>query len=257
VHQLDHVVMESESPEAVFELLTERFALPVAWPMAQWGPIHEGGVVVGGCNVGCNPPFDPVAENPPGVSALMFQPAGGLPAAQAELAAREVPHSEVMTQPALDVTVGDADPWRRGWALVLLAEPTAPATFLCEYAHEVDARRREEHARLAQTAGGRLGITRLAEVVVGTSGAGEESESWRRLLDPWPEVEPTTWELGGGPRTRLTAGDPSVTLVFDVEDLRDTGRALHDLDIGWEADHGDVRPSPEAVHGLDLRFRES
>ena len=51
VHQIDHILIASSDPNALFSLLTGTLQLPVAWPMTDYGAFASGGVGVGNTNL--------------------------------------------------------------------------------------------------------------------------------------------------------------------------------------------------------------
>jgi len=81
VAQIDHVVVESTDPAALFTLFTEVLQLPVAWPFAAYPGFASGGAFLGNANVEAltlGDPATPTAAAPgrAQLAALAFEPAG-------------------------------------------------------------------------------------------------------------------------------------------------------------------------------------
>lgn len=258
VARIDHVVVEAADEQALFDLLTGDLGLPVAWPVAQWGLIHEGGVGLGNCNLGCNHPFDPASAPGATVRALALEPAAPLADALASLERRGVAVTEPMPSGTIDVPDEPMfDPWRRGWhnALVHTAG-MHPTAFVCDYDHDTAARRRQDRARLDTANGGRLGVTDLRQVVVHADDVDAAVEMWRPLLgDPH---EHGTFSPGDGPQVSFRQGSEPPALLLGVGSIAAAGAALGRLGIGHSLDGttGEVHLDPDDVGGLDLRLTD-
>lgn len=214
----------------------------MAWPLAQWGLIHEGGVCVGDTNIGCNHMLDPSSHPAPAIRAIALDPSGG----PDELDRLGITYSEAMSSPELPDDPR-LRPWNEGWTNRLLFgwRPGLPVAFLCEYHHDVQARRTDDVRRLNDTGGGRLGITRLRELIVETTVPDADTHGWDVLLG-----RPTQ-----GPTLRLEAGgrDRYAALVFEVASVTRATAALDDLGIAHDDGEG-VRLDPSGTLGLDIRL---
>src|SRR5437588_7321053 len=47
VKQLDHLIVRAEDPSPLFNLLSETFQLPVAWPLRSYPSFTSGGITLG------------------------------------------------------------------------------------------------------------------------------------------------------------------------------------------------------------------
>ena len=204
VRQVDHVLISSSQPNALFALLTQTFELPVAWPMSDYGGFVSGGVALGNVNVEVLSAAGPAG----GVARARFvglalEPEP-LPTALPELDARGIVH-------------GRPAPYRTGrswftrkprWTTVALPTVSADAleVFLCEYGHDVAEQRQRLREQLQSRQGGPLSVRSVREIVCGTAHRIQKEESWRTLLHP-SQASDGQWELGGGPALRLVQAE--------------------------------------------------
>jgi hypothetical protein len=259
VQQIDHIIIEAADEQAVFDWFTSNLALPVAWPMAQWGLIHEGGVCVGDVNLGCNHVLDPSSDAAPTIRAIALQPAGGFEMALPELERCGIAYSEALASPddlALPDELRDL-PWANGWTnrIVVPWRPDVPVAFFCHYHHDSEQRRAQDVGRVQAAGGGRLGIERLQELVVASTDVAADIGKWRDLLGPAAEPEPGLLQVGKGPDLRVVRGDADryAALVFEVESLARAATALDELEIRYERG-GQIRLDPADALGLDVRL---
>lgn len=231
VRQVDHILLVSPAAIRIFEMLTGDLRLPVAWPFTTYGSFSSGGVALGNVNLEiiAAPPAT-TGEGTTRFSGLAFEPEP-LPAALAELDARHLTHGEA---------VPSGPRWlarftRPRWTTVSLPEVSAPEVevFLCEFGHDVAARRRPLRKELESRSGGPLGVLGVNSIVYGTRRKAELEERWRRLLAPEVPVTNGVWRIGEGPMLRLVAadGDAVSELVIGVRSLNAARRFL--LEKGW------------------------
>ena len=155
VRQVDHVLISSSQPKALFALLTQTFELPVAWPMSDYGGFVSGGVALGNVNVEV-------------LSAA--GPAGGV--ARARFVGLALEPEPLPALPELDargIVHGRPAPYRAGrswftrkprWTTVALPTVSADAleVFLCEYGHDVAEQRQRLREQLQSRQGGPLSV---------------------------------------------------------------------------------------------------
>jgi hypothetical protein len=79
--------------------------------------------------------------------------------------------------------------------------------FLCEYAHDVEAKRQQSQDQLKMRNGGPLTIESVKEIVIGTTDEQESNKHWQRLLDPLLQTSPGYWQLEKGPALRVISAD--------------------------------------------------
>lgn len=127
---------------------------------------------------------------------------------------------------------------------------------ICEWGHDVAARRAVEAQRFAEAQSAGPGLTGVREVVVSARDVKAARRRWQRLLDPAPSPD-DRWVLGEGPALVLTAGDRDgiARLVFRAG-LLPKARAWLDERSLLAADCAvdELRVAPERVGGLDLRI---
>jgi len=126
---------------------------------------------------------------------------------------------------------------------------------ICEWGHDVAARRAAEAQRFAEAQSAGPGLTGVREVVVSARDVDSARRRWQRLLDPAP-CSDDRWVLGDGPDLVLTAGDRDgiARLVFRAASLP-TARAWLDERslLADDSSVDELRLAPARVGGLDLR----
>jgi hypothetical protein len=257
VAQIDHVVVESTDPAALFALFTETLQLPVAWPFAAYPGFASGGAFLGNANVEAltlGNPATPTAGVPSRarLAALAFEPAGTIDAAIAELESRGLPHEAPQEIPG-----------PRGWVNVtvngLVPGPAAfPPTFLVKYTFNQDRVRADLGQDLLARGGGPLGLERLAEVVVGATDPTAAARRWQAFLTPMAPAEAGYWAIGAGPalRLELAADDAILALVLQVRALATAEGFLRERGLLGETGDGWVALAPEASQGVAIRLCE-
>jgi hypothetical protein len=256
VRGVDHVVVEAGDEHALFDLLTGTLGLPTAWPMAQWGLVHEAGVGLGNCNIGCNHPLDLNSDPRATVRAIAFEPAGTIAEVVEELGRRGLSPSAPMWSGPIAVPEQEAfEPWRRGWTTVLvIGGPRDPLPFVCAYEHDTAARRHDDKARLDAVHGGPLGITGLRAVIVHADDLHQEAEAWTALVGSPLGDRPTAFEMMNGPEVRIESGTGPPALLLGVRSMRTALDALDSMGFGHEERSDHVRLEPAALMGLDIRL---
>lgn len=253
--RVDHVVIEADDEEELFSFFTDVLGLPTAWPVAKWGFIHEGGVGVGNCNLGCNHTLDPNADPTPTVRAIALEPAGALPAVVEELERRGLTLTEPMASGP--IALPDTEPfapWQRGWTTVMIfGAPLDPLPFICAYDHDVEERARAEGVTFDATHGGAFGITDLRAVIVHTDDVDGVTASWATLLGHEALKDNAVLALPEGPELRIRHGTSPPALVFGVRSVDDAAGAARSLGISCESGE-QIRLDPADALGLDIRL---
>jgi hypothetical protein len=253
VRQVDHVLLHSDAPEALFETLSDTLALPVVAPFRPQGTFASGLVSAGNANleaVRLGPP-SPAPAGSARLFGMAFEPAAPIADVIDELDARGVGHSAPAPYPH--------DGEMRRWTNVGI-EGMVPGAliFLCEYAHDVATQRANMRDALEARGGGPLGIERLRTIEIEAQDVVAAVARWDALLLPGFSPERGTWTCGEGPTVRVVPGsfDAITSLTFDVRSMRDARGFLEDEGM-FGGDCGrEVRIDRQAVQGLDLRFRE-
>ncbi|KRA37671.1 MULTISPECIES: hypothetical protein [unclassified Nocardioides] len=137
-----------------------------------------------------------------------------------------------------------------------LLAPSAEYLAVCEWGHDVPARREADAERFAAAQAAGPGLTGVREVVVTASDVDAARERWQRLLDPATGTG-DRWVLGEGPALVLEAGvrDGLARLVLGAASLEKTRSWLtnHAL-LGAGSTDTELRIEPTRVGGLDLRI---
>lgn len=133
-----------------------------------------------------------------------------------------------------------------------------PPEFLavCEWGHDVPARRAADARMFAAAQSAGPGLTGLRDVVVSARDVGAARQRWQQLLDP-ARCDGDRWTLGDGPALVLEAGDRDglARLVFRAASIP-AARAWFEEHSLLSADSTDeeLRLVADRVGGLDLRI---
>ncbi|WP_182380125.1 hypothetical protein [Nocardioides sp. WS12] len=127
---------------------------------------------------------------------------------------------------------------------------------ICEWGHDVPARRAADAQRFAETQAAGPGLTGVREVVVTASDLDAARQRWQGLLDPAIGTG-DRWVLDDGPALVLEAGnrDGLARLVFGATSIPATSAWLAERALlGAGSTDTELRIEPARVGGLDLRI---
>jgi hypothetical protein len=224
IRQVDHILVKSGDPEALFRFFTETLQLPTAWPLSKQPGFVSGGVGAGNVNLELFRYADPKGEKRRGAarasfSGLAFEPyplAGVLSELQVRGIPYNAPESHYSTLPN----------GSQGLAWTMLTLPSFSndgySVFLYEYSPaflQVEVRRRQLGNRLVLNSGGPLGFQSVSEIVISSVDPVKARADWTRLLgNPNPDG---SWHAGAGPSIRLVQGteDRIQKIVCKVQSL--------------------------------------
>ncbi len=193
VRNVDHLFAVFDDAPRAFEFMRAALGLPVAWPFADYGSFAGGGVNLGNVNfelVAARGPF--VASDPARVTGLAFEPASKIDAAYGrKLDERGVAHGPAEPTPA----------WTNMDLVGLLDAGTN--VFATDYRVPAVKDARARQRALDDVRGGRLGIVRITELVIGVADFDGAQHRWQSLLLPAVPDRAARWMLGRGPALRL------------------------------------------------------
>jgi hypothetical protein len=243
VDGVDHVYIPMADASGAFAVLTGELDLPVMWPFTSFGDFASGGVSVGSIKLevieaNTTAPWC-IAQGPPQIQGMAFRPSTPVDDAYlAQVDARSIPRTPPEQHP---------DPAAPRWTNVYFRDLVSDVAgaFVCDY-HEpqprdIDLRRR----RLAECAGGRLGVLDAVRLVIATRDVEAARARWQRLLDPLQPAEPAIWRPIIGPAITLVPGDEERVdhLVLAVRSAARASAVWHDVSDG-------------PLRGFPLRFAE-
>ncbi len=253
VRHVDHILISSPRASDLFRLLTERFQLPVAWPMSDYGNFASGGVAVGEVNLEISQ--GSVASANSGRQARLrgfaLEPEQ-LKEALSRLEARSLTH-------------GKPAPFRKtewyGISKTLWTTVALPSVsnddleiFLCEYGFDVAERRSRLQTELKSRRGGPLGIAGIRELVVGSPRIDTARTSWKKLLAPAEPDAEGRWKLRGGPLIRLepSSADALTGLILEIHSVEQARNFLRDHSIPYTERDGGLLLQDPLVSGLNI-----
>jgi hypothetical protein len=230
IRQVDHILIESGDPKALFSFFADMFQLPVAWPISENQGYITGGVGAGNVNLElfryadtkrASMPRNPQAR----YSGLAFEPYP-LPDALRRLQSVGIPY----TPPEPRTSMLPNGKQGIAWTTVGLPSIAKPSMsiFLYEYSPvflKVDVRRKQLGNRLTLNKGGPLGLLATSEIIISATNLNKDSEIWGRLLGK--PTESGNWRAGTGPAIRLVSGEQDAIreIILKVESL-DLARAF-------------------------------
>ena len=193
IRRVDHIVIDSDTPEALFRLFSEQFELPLGFPYKSYGTFSSGGVGFGNVIL----EFIHAQGLHPGLAGVAFEPAT-IEEASSMLDALGVKHDLAKPVYQPDSSGGK----RLGWTTMELGL-AADGFFLCKYNMSVEPRRTRIRQELDARNGGPLGVDSVSEVVVGVRDLEAAENQLRSLLGPPSQGESSLWAVGAGPAIRL------------------------------------------------------
>lgn len=250
VKQIDHILILSPSAKELFELLSETFQLPVAWPMTDYGGFTCGGVSLGNVNL------EIISEQASGESrearwtGFALEPLP-LRTSLRELDARGIGHG----LPAPFREFQSDGSLKTRWTRVGLPDVSCDSTqvFLCEYDDGLTTRRDRLAEELRSRNGGPLSIHAAKQIVYGTRDTEETRRQWQKLLKPIESSSEGVWPLGSGPALQVVSVDRDCirSLILSVEDLDQAKRFLKSQNM-YEEESDLVRVGGPLLRGLNF-----
>jgi hypothetical protein len=229
IRQVDHVLVQSRDPAALFSFFTATLQLPEAWRPADNGEFVSAGVGAGNVNLGIYRYPEPAGAPPSKITrakflrarfaGLAFQPYP-LADAMRELRICGIPHNA--PEPRIS-TLPDGSEGVL-WTTVSLPSFSRPGMtiFLYEYSPKflrVEVQRQMLGNKLALNNGGSIGFQSVREIVIESTDIERDTAAWEMLLG-----KPTASgnrRMGSGPAIRLIAGasDCVHELIFNIKSL--------------------------------------
>jgi len=265
VRQIDHVMIRSSEPKALFAFFVDVLELPVAWPLVSpRAGVTTGGVSFGNVNVEAIQ-FPGQADNRPRLVGFALEPSA-LQASLQELDRRGITYGT--PRPLVAKTPDGSS--KTLWTNVTLrqfSDTDGPADvtvhiFLSEYSPayvNVAERRVRLRNQLIAKQGGPLGVEAVKELVIGVPDLDRARALWQALLAPTPASELNAWQIGEGPAIRLVeAEEASVQeLVIRVTSLQQAKAFLRKNGLLGEDLPGAATIDRSKLNGLSFRFVEA
>ncbi len=260
VRQVDHIQIWTNDAEAVFRLLSEKLALPVAWPFTSYGAKSSGGVSLGNVNLelikvtGPNATRavgNPASANDTGLIAFALEPSS-VSAIVARLDAEGLKGH----RPVPFYQKDSSGKNRLAWTTIGTTLPPAASVFFCKYTYDVAADRARRAQMLKEHGGGPLGIESAAELVLGVRDLTAALRGWQNLLGR--PASGARWELGSGPAIRLIAAqeDQLTTLRIKVKSLAAARAFLRSQNLLGLDTPREISLRRSAVGSADIRLVE-
>jgi hypothetical protein len=254
IRQVDHILIESSDPKALFNFFVDTLQFPIAWPVSENRGYVTAGIGFGNASVQFRGYSERKARGTPEArySGIAFQPLP-MDKALAELKVRGVPYNppEPYVSSLPDGSRGVA------WTTVALRLFSKPgmSIFLYEYSPaflKVEVRRKQLGNRLMLSNGGPLGVLSAAEIVISTAQVKKGRESWSLLLGT--PTQPGNWNAGTGPFIRLVQGkeDRIQEITLRVKSLDDAKAFLKKKKLLGSVSPGRVLLKPSAIQGLRI-----
>lgn len=189
VRQIDHIMIRSGEPRALYGLFVETFELPVAWEMATRGGVTSGGVGFGNVNVETIR-FPGQTTEQSLLVGFALEPHASLSDSLAELDRRSIPYGAPRPFVNRD-SQGIAQTLWTNVTLRRFSDSDTPADarihiFLSEYSLayvDVNQRRKLLREALVSRRGGALGVESVMEVRIGSTDLREDAKQWEELIE--------------------------------------------------------------------------
>ncbi|NWG14501.1 MAG: hypothetical protein HXY20_13310 [Acidobacteria bacterium] len=263
IRQVDHVLIETGDPAALFAFFADILQLPVAWPVADFSGFTSGGVGAGNVNIEVlrfAGPKGLLSGRRPrarflGLALEPYRLADCL----TELADRGIPHGPPQTYVS---TLPDGSQGTL-WTNVVLTRLSKPglSVFLCEYSSaflHAEIRRNQLAGQLALRNGGPLGVRSVKEIVIGTRDLAGDGADWRKLLPASGTSSGALLRSGNGPSIRLIAAsaDRIQRILLEVGSLRTASRFLSDRRLLGATSPDQIAIDPSKIQGLAIHLVE-
>jgi len=196
---------------------------------------------------------------------LALEPSPSLDRSLVELDRRHISHGEL--RPFVITTPDGTD--QALWTNVTLtqfSDADRPVSarmhiFLSEYAPtyvDVDQRRQRLYEALVASNGGPLGVSSVAEVIVGTTDMEGSEELWGALMAPQETSAPGVWQLGDGPAIRLVQAERNELqgFVVAVASLQRAESFLREKALLGSATEEGLTIDASKIEGLNIRLIE-
>jgi len=204
VERVDHIILvpEPEKAKALYDLFTEELRLPVAWEYKDYGEFSSGGVYFGNVSVEIIRSAA-IRSAESAIAGIAFEPKGQTAAVIKNLEKLGIPFKG--PEP-FEVKFGNFS--KKLWTSTYVNEVLPGSQiFFCEYHIMVPA---EERKRLGvnfeKSAGGKLNIKSVKEVVISLKNSGDISK-WNNLTAPHSVNSENRILFGGGPALKFVSGE--------------------------------------------------
>jgi hypothetical protein len=255
IRQVDHILLATENPKAVYDFMTKELQLPIAWPYRDYGGFASGGVSAGNVNLE-SLVFNPARiDTPSKIIGIAFEPEGPTELIVETLNQRHITHSQ--PEP---FELGSGEKKSKLWTTMRLPDMLPGSLiFFCEYHFFAPAERRTTlHKNLEKIQGGPLSIKHLSEIVIAVKDMTSALERWQNLLAPHQMTEDHLFTIGHGPAIRFVKGDYDciASLKFKVRSLNKARDFLSQKDMLGELDGTTIKTNPEKFWDIPFEFSE-
>jgi hypothetical protein len=261
IRQVDHILIESGDPMALFSFFADTLQLPVAWPISENQGYITGGVGAGNVSLELFRYHDTGGGTRSGAlearyTGLTFEP---YPLADAirRLQSVGIPY----TPPEPSVSTLPNGKQGIAWTAVRLPTVARPLMSISLYEYspaflKVDVRRKQLGNRLTLNNGGPAGLLAASEIVITAKDPKKDTEIWTRLLGK--PAGSGNWRVGAGPAIRLIAGDQDRIreIILKVESLDRAKIFLKKSKLLGSVSISSVSVNPSRIQGLRISLVE-
>jgi len=256
IRQVDHVLIASSDADELFTLLADKFQLPVAWPIANYGRITSGGVAVGNVNLEIiRMPLLAEKTISAQFAGFAFEPEP-LQDSLEKLDAREIRHGPAVPLVTVDSEGSIVSPWNT----VTLPDYSSNTliVFLCEYTHDVPAKRQQLLEQLQSRGGGPLSVKSVEKIVIGAIDVQNSRDNWQRILYPLSPSSQGVWKFESGPAIQVIPAnkDGIIELVINVRSLAQARDFLESQGLLGINRQDELTLAGSYLQGLTIRLVE-
>jgi hypothetical protein len=130
--------------------------------------------------------------------------------------------------------------------------------FLCEFGHDLPARRQSLREQLGARDGGPLSVQSVREILYGARDVERMKANWQKLLNPLQPSSQGTWQIGAGPAIRVVQADKDEIqqLIIAVKSLEQARRFLKERNLLGTDQPAAVTMAGSLLQGLNIALVE-
>jgi hypothetical protein len=253
VQDLNHLVINSPDPQALFTFFTGTLGLPEAWPYTAYPGYATGGVHIGNVNVEALG-YPGSAQNVFGQAffyGLVMEPYP-LKESVPLFKARGAEPSKPKVQTA-EINGTKVPMWTNVNLQTLCTKDYL--VYLCEYTAQSKAHLQQAYAS-AKAPFGPLGAVSVKEAVLTSKDPEALQSQWKKIMAPVKTSADGAIEFGTSPSVRITKGsaDEFQSLVIEVTSLSQAKSFLEKNGLLGSSSADELKIDPSKVQGLDIRL---
>lgn len=248
---IDHIMIEHESPEKLYKLLSDQLQFPTVWPLKDYGSFASAGVHAGNVVLELGR-FSTHAGSSAQLVGVALKPAQALEGVEAGLDLRKLNHGQITP---FTVPYG-GKPYKM-WSHLPLAQwnqAQEMTIFFCEYHMNLEPAIKAAASSLESKQGGPLGIVGVKTLTEESPKPEQDEKNWAKLTND--KTGEGISHFTSGPQVKIVSGTTSrlLGLRLLVRNLTVATHALEEKGWSYTRQGNAVRISPENILGLNIEL---